>query len=117
MKINLLKQNLISHYYIWFNQRNFGFINPQYSKLNNWKKNTVSWLAAQYITFHNKTCFRESFLLTHILSKYLYFFACHIFKFKKLLKHIIIRVSIVVSIPACHAGDRGSIPRHGEFFD
>jgi hypothetical protein len=22
----------------------------------------------------------------------------------------------VVSIPACHAGDRGSIPRHGEFF-
>ena len=27
-----------------------------------------------------------------------------------------IRVSIVVSIPACHAGDRGSIPRHGELF-
>ncbi len=27
-----------------------------------------------------------------------------------------VRVSIVVSIPACHAGDRGSIPRHGEFF-
>ena len=25
-----------------------------------------------------------------------------------------IRDSIVVSIPACHAGDRGSIPRHGE---
>ena len=25
-----------------------------------------------------------------------------------------IRGSIVVSIPACHAGDRGSIPRHGE---
>ena len=24
--------------------------------------------------------------------------------------------SIVVSIPACHAGDRGSIPRLGEFF-
>ena len=24
--------------------------------------------------------------------------------------------SIVVSIPACHAGDRGSIPRRGEFF-
>ena len=23
--------------------------------------------------------------------------------------------SIVVSIPACHAGDRGSIPRLGEF--
>ena len=22
----------------------------------------------------------------------------------------------VVSIPACHAGDRGSIPRHGEVF-
>ena len=27
-----------------------------------------------------------------------------------------IRDSIVVSIPACHAGDRGSIPRHGELF-
>ena len=27
-----------------------------------------------------------------------------------------VRVSIVVSIPACHAGDRGSIPRHGELF-
>ena len=27
-----------------------------------------------------------------------------------------VRVSIVVSIPACHAGDRGSIPRHGEPF-
>ena len=25
--------------------------------------------------------------------------------------------SIVVSIPACHAGDRGSIPRLGEFFN
>ena len=24
--------------------------------------------------------------------------------------------SIVVSIPACHAGDRGSIPRQGEIF-
>ena len=24
--------------------------------------------------------------------------------------------SIVVSIPACHAGDRGSIPRRGAFF-
>ncbi len=35
--------------------------------------------------------------------------------FKK-IKKIPIRVSIVVSIPACHAGDRGSIPRHGEFF-
>ena len=27
-----------------------------------------------------------------------------------------ILVSIVVSIPACHAGDRGSIPRRGDFF-
>ena len=25
-------------------------------------------------------------------------------------------VSIVVSIPACHAGDRGSIPRRGDTF-
>ena len=24
--------------------------------------------------------------------------------------------SIVVSIPACHAGDRGSIPRRGEYW-
>ena len=28
----------------------------------------------------------------------------------------LILVSIVVSIPACHAGDRGSIPRRGDFF-
>ena len=27
-----------------------------------------------------------------------------------------IRDSIMVSIPACHAGDRGSIPRHGVLF-
>ena len=27
-----------------------------------------------------------------------------------------ILVSIVVSIPACHAGDRGSIPRRGDYF-
>ena len=27
-----------------------------------------------------------------------------------------ILVSIVVSIPACHAGDRGSIPRRGGLF-
>jgi hypothetical protein len=30
--------------------------------------------------------------------------------------HHIILDSIVVSIPACHAGDRGSIPRRGEKF-
>ena len=28
--------------------------------------------------------------------------------------HYSIRDSIVASIPACHAGDRGSIPRRGE---
>ena len=28
----------------------------------------------------------------------------------------LILVSIVVSIPACHAGDRGSIPRRGDSF-
>ena len=27
----------------------------------------------------------------------------------------VIRDSIVASIPACHAGDRGSIPRRGEY--
>ena len=32
------------------------------------------------------------------------------------LKYYCIRDSIVVSIPACHAGDRGSIPRLGVFF-
>ena len=30
--------------------------------------------------------------------------------------HSSILDSIVVSIPACHAGDRGSIPRQGELF-
>ena len=29
---------------------------------------------------------------------------------------VLIRNSIVVSIPACHAGDRGSIPRFGDLF-
>ena len=28
---------------------------------------------------------------------------------------IVVRDSIVVSIPRCHRGDRGSIPRHGIF--
>ncbi len=40
-----------------------------------------------------------------------------VIRFPFLAKHLLtVRVSIVVSIPACHAGDRGSIPRHGEFF-
>ena len=34
----------------------------------------------------------------------------------KNIKQYSIRDSIVVSIPACHAGDRGSIPRLGVFF-
>jgi hypothetical protein len=29
---------------------------------------------------------------------------------------VVIRHSIVASIPACHAGDRGSIPRVGDCF-
>jgi hypothetical protein len=32
------------------------------------------------------------------------------------LWHIYVLGSIVVSIPACHAGDRGSIPRRGVYF-
>ena len=35
--------------------------------------------------------------------------------YRKFFTSYQIRVSIVVSIPACHAGDRGSIPRHGAF--
>ena len=34
----------------------------------------------------------------------------------KMILHSIISGSIVVSIPACHAGDRGSIPRRRDFF-
>ena len=30
--------------------------------------------------------------------------------------HLSVLDSIVVSIPACHAGDRGSIPRRGDYF-
>jgi hypothetical protein len=33
----------------------------------------------------------------------------------KMLLYLILD-SIVVSIPACHAGDRGSIPRRGGYF-
>jgi hypothetical protein len=32
------------------------------------------------------------------------------------MKSNVIRLSIVASIPACHAGDRGSIPRDGASF-
>ena len=32
-----------------------------------------------------------------------------------MISSYLILVSIVVSIPACHAGDRGSIPRRGDF--
>lgn len=32
------------------------------------------------------------------------------------IKDLIISGSIVVSIPACHAGDRGSIPRSRGYF-
>ena len=32
----------------------------------------------------------------------------------KHLTFVLVLGSIVVSIPACHAGDRGSIPRRGE---
>ena len=35
--------------------------------------------------------------------------------FTPLRRHLVLG-SIVVSIPACHAGDRGSIPRRGEMF-
>ena len=35
--------------------------------------------------------------------------------FTPLTRHLVLG-SIVVSIPACHAGDRGSIPRRGEIF-
>ena len=33
---------------------------------------------------------------------------------KKILLPSLILGSIVVSVPACHAGDRGSIPRRGD---
>jgi hypothetical protein len=42
-----------------------------------------------------------------ILKKYILYFCPILYR---------ILDSIVVSIPACHAGDRGSIPRRGELF-
>ena len=47
---------------------------------------------------------RMVFIDQHILKTYL-----------AVLSTSQILVSIVVSIPACHAGDRGSIPRRGDF--
>ena len=40
---------------------------------------------------------------------------CHLFSGVKLNPNVYLVVlgSIVVSIPTCHAGDRGSIPRRG----
>ena len=40
---------------------------------------------------------------------------CIQIEIKYLLCYLVLD-SIVVSIPACHAGDRGSIPRRGEFW-
>ena len=39
------------------------------------------------------------------------------FYLKNVIVCIVVLDSIVVSIPACHAGGRGSIPRRGDFFD
>ena len=39
-----------------------------------------------------------------------------LFKFYYFFKFVAFRASIVVSIPACHAGDRSSILRLGVFF-
>ena len=44
-------------------------------------------------------------------------FGFRIIDYKLLIARLIrLHDSIVVSIPACHAGDRGSIPRRGAFF-
>ena len=39
-----------------------------------------------------------------------------LFNYNKTLSILPILDSIVVSIPACHAGGRGSIPRRGDIF-
>ena len=45
---------------------------------------------------------------------------CHLDSWKTISflnwQHVSVLDSIVVSIPACHAGDRGSIPRRGDYF-
>ena len=56
----------------------------------------------------------QSFLNSFTHSHFHNSFVC-IF-WKKFGVKISILVSIVVSIPACHAGDRGSIPRRGGYF-
>ena len=49
-------------------------------------------------------------------QNFLFLFGLKYFVYMRsgLLRHL--HDSIVVSIPACHAGDRGSIPRRGVFF-
>ena len=42
------------------------------------------------------------------------FITCYEYSYIAVLQQL--HDSIVVSIPACHAGDRGSIPRRGVFF-
>ena len=49
--------------------------------------------------------------ILHLSTNLFVVVICHAFSLKK---QRFILGSIVVSIPACHAGDRGSIPRRGE---
>ena len=51
---------------------------------------------------------QKSTLITHLTNLYIYLYM-YINSFRHRIRH-----SIVASIPACHAGDQGSIPCDGD---
>ena len=64
--------------------------------------------------YNRRVCkYVELFIYPYFSRKSIIHFT--IFKYTVLAFICTIRDSIVASIPACHAGDRGSIPRRGAF--
>ena len=63
--------------------------------------------------YNRRVCNVELFIYPYFSRKSIIHFT--IFKYTVLAFICTIRDSIVASIPACHAGDRGSIPRRGAF--
>ena len=59
---------------------------------------------------------RDDQLVPQFFTEHIRLFGLFIIQYKMLEASISILDSIVVSIPACHAGDRGSILRREGFF-
>ena len=86
---------------------------------------SISWKLADIYHFFGQGCFPFSphFTTTHSFKVMLQIKLSQNFLnlYSNIPSFLIIQdtilVSIVVRIPACHAGDRGSIPRRGVYFE